>query len=49
MIVVDPDDEAISGIGKSILSTCLWICDDEGALVLNASTQVLRCDKSKIF
>lgn len=34
--VVDPDDEKIAG--KVVLSTCLWICDEEGALVMNADT-----------
>ena len=34
--IVDPDDEKIAG--KVALSTCLWICDEEGALVINADT-----------
>jgi hypothetical protein len=34
--IVDPDDEKIAG--KVILSTCIWICDEEGAMVFNASS-----------
>ena len=38
--MVDPDEETVAG--KVALSTCIWICDEEGALVLNAGSLVSR-------